>query len=207
MDEDETVKKIRRIYWLWRQGDSLFQDAWLTMFNVHSTECLLTSARRDFQLWKSEERNTWVEREGELSVLFSCSAVSDSLRPRGLQHTRLPCPSPIPGVYSNAYPWAGDAISAGWMTALADPIRSSGAEQQFYKDQSLYLCCSGKGEKGSGWVCSLQLRLPLEGFSAGNCLAPAHTPTINPFLEWEYANHRSCAKVCIYVEIKFGGSL
>ena len=30
-------------------------------------------------------------------LLFSCSAVSNSLRPHGLQHTRLPCPSPSPG--------------------------------------------------------------------------------------------------------------
>ena len=30
------------------------------------------------------------------SVQFSCSVVSDSLRPHGLQHTRLPCPSPAP---------------------------------------------------------------------------------------------------------------
>ena len=36
--------------------------------------------------------------------LFSCSVVSDSLRPRGLQHTRLPCPSPTPGVYPNSCP-------------------------------------------------------------------------------------------------------
>ena len=30
------------------------------------------------------------------SVQFSCSVVSDSLWFRGLQHTRLPCPSPTP---------------------------------------------------------------------------------------------------------------
>ena len=35
---------------------------------------------------------------------FSCSVVSDSLRSYGLQHTRLPCPSPTPGVYSNSCP-------------------------------------------------------------------------------------------------------
>ena len=40
----------------------------------------------------------------QLSVQFSCSAVSDSLRPHGLQHTRLPCPSPTPGAYSNSCP-------------------------------------------------------------------------------------------------------
>ena len=38
------------------------------------------------------------------SVEFSCSVVSDSLGPPGLKHTRLPCPSPIPGVYSNSCP-------------------------------------------------------------------------------------------------------
>ena len=37
------------------------------------------------------------------SVQFSCSVVSDSLRPHGMQHTRPPCPSPIPRVYSNSY--------------------------------------------------------------------------------------------------------
>ena len=35
------------------------------------------------------------------SVQFSRSVVSDSLRPCGLQHARLPCPSPTPRVYSN----------------------------------------------------------------------------------------------------------
>ena len=35
-------------------------------------------------------------------VLFSHSVVSDSLWPHGLQHARLPCPSPTPGAYSNS---------------------------------------------------------------------------------------------------------
>ena len=36
------------------------------------------------------------------SVQFSHSVVSDCLRPHGLQHTRLPCPSPTPGTNSNS---------------------------------------------------------------------------------------------------------
>jgi len=43
----------------------------------------------------------------ELELLvsqFSCSVVSDSLRPHGLQYTRPPCPSPILRVYSNSCP-------------------------------------------------------------------------------------------------------
>ena len=48
------------------------------------------------------------------SVQFSRSVVSDSLQPRGLQHIRLPCPSPTPGIYSNSCPlhwWCHPTIS------------------------------------------------------------------------------------------------
>ena len=38
------------------------------------------------------------------SVQFSHSVMSDSLQPHGLQHTRPPCPSPTPRVYSNSSP-------------------------------------------------------------------------------------------------------
>ena len=38
------------------------------------------------------------------SVQFSCSLVSNPLWPHGLQHARLPCPSPTPGAYPNSCP-------------------------------------------------------------------------------------------------------
>ena len=38
-----------------------------------------------------------------VSVQFSCSVVSDSLLPHGLQHTRLPCPAPTPRAFSNSW--------------------------------------------------------------------------------------------------------
>ena len=40
----------------------------------------------------------------ESSVQFSHSVVSDSLPSHGLQHTRLPCPSPTPGACSDSCP-------------------------------------------------------------------------------------------------------
>ena len=48
------------------------------------------------------------------SVQFSCSVVSDSLWPHGLQHTRPPCPSPTPRARSNSCPsswWCHPTIS------------------------------------------------------------------------------------------------
>ena len=49
------------------------------------------------------------------SVQFSCSVVSDSLRPHESEHTRPPCPSPTPGVHSDwrpSSPWCHPAISS-----------------------------------------------------------------------------------------------
>ena len=49
------------------------------------------------------------------SVQFSCSVVSDSLRPHESQHARPPCPSPTPRVHSNSCPssqWCHPAISS-----------------------------------------------------------------------------------------------
>ena len=37
-------------------------------------------------------------------LLFSPWVLSDSLQPHGLQHARLPCPSPSPRVWSNSCP-------------------------------------------------------------------------------------------------------
>ena len=50
-----------------------------------------------------------------ISFQSSHSVVSDSLRPHGLKHTRPPCPSPTPGVYSNSCPlsrWCHPTISS-----------------------------------------------------------------------------------------------
>ena len=49
------------------------------------------------------------------SVQFSGSVVSDSLWPHELQHARLPCPSPVPGVHPNPCPlsrWGHPTISS-----------------------------------------------------------------------------------------------
>ena len=48
-------------------------------------------------------------------VQFSHSVMCDSLQPHGLQHARLPCPSPTPRAYSNSCPlsqWYHPTISS-----------------------------------------------------------------------------------------------
>ena len=67
---------------------------------------------------KSAPRERTLAQSGQCDislVQFSCSVVSDSLRAHELQHARLPCPSPTPGVHSNSHPsnrWCHPAISS-----------------------------------------------------------------------------------------------
>ena len=59
----------------------------------------------------SRHVNFWVFS----SVQFSHSVLSNSLRPHGLQHTRLPCSSPTPRIYLNLCPlsqWCHPTISS-----------------------------------------------------------------------------------------------
>ena len=58
------------------------------------------------------------------SVQFSCSVISDSLWPHGLQHSRPPCPSPTPRDYSTSCPlsqWCHPTISSSVLTFSSLP--------------------------------------------------------------------------------------
>ena len=52
------------------------------------------------------------------SVWFSRSVMSSSLWPQGLQHTRLPCPSPTPRAYSNS------CLLSWWCHPTSHPLSS-----------------------------------------------------------------------------------
>ena len=56
---------------------------------------------------------------------FSRSVMSNSLRAQGLQHTRLPCPSPTPGACSDSRPlslWCHSTISSSCHPLLLLPL-------------------------------------------------------------------------------------
>ena len=71
------------------------------------------------------------------SVQFSPSVTSDSLRPRELQHTRLPRPSPTPRACSNSCPssqWCHPTISTS-VIPFSSCIQSFPASRSFPMSQ------------------------------------------------------------------------
>ena len=64
--------------------------------------CKFICLHADIQFSSNICWKTVVSPNGFSSVQFSHSVMSNYLRPHGLQHTRLPCPSPTPGAYSDA---------------------------------------------------------------------------------------------------------
>ena len=71
------------------------------------------------------------------SVQFSHSVMSESLWPHGLQHSKPPCPSPTPRVYSNLCPfsrWCHPTISSS-VVPLSSPIQSLPASGSFQMSQ------------------------------------------------------------------------
>ena len=59
-----------------------------------------------------------------LNVQFSYSVMSNSLRPHGLQHATLPCPSPTPGVQAHVH-HIGDVIESSHPLSSPSPLTFS----------------------------------------------------------------------------------
>ena len=67
--------------------------------------CLAFSPKVPLSIPQSfSSSSIWGQAPIKCSVQFSLSVMSDSLQPHELQHARPPCPSPSPGVHSNAHP-------------------------------------------------------------------------------------------------------
>ena len=73
----------------YRQGENTTQN------NKHMKRCSISLIIRKVQIKTTMRYHLTLVRISHL-------VVSDSLRPHGLQHARLPCPSPIPGACSNS---------------------------------------------------------------------------------------------------------
>ena len=104
------------------------------------------------------------------SLQFSCSLMSDSLRPHGPQHARPPCPSPTPGIYPNSCPlsqWCHPIILSSDIP-LASCLHSFPASGSFQMSQ---LFTSGSQSIG---------------VSASTLIFPVNTGLISFSMEWLY---------------------
>ena len=108
-----------RLKWLSSGSNNIHIMEYFTLTNKIKEDSLCTDTENFPKYWKSKIYNcvqyflcvclyinifAWIclkYLEGLLLFLFSCSVMSDFLWPHGLQHTRLPCLSPSPGVCSN----------------------------------------------------------------------------------------------------------
>ena len=139
--------------------------------------------------WKTLGQCNWVDAGTKLtiqnwcSVQFSCSVVSDSLRPHELQHARPPCPSPTPRVHSNSCPssrWCHPTISSP-VVPLPTCLQSFPASGSFQISQ--FFASGGQriGVSASTWWVDTKPLTYLSGsisFTKANFLQNQDTPAL-----------------------------
>ena len=88
------------------------------------------------------------------------SCVRLSLRPHGLQHARLPCPSPTPGAYSNSCPtsrWCPPTISSS-VIPFSSHLQSFPASGSFQMNQFFTTGSQSIGVSASTSVLLMNIR-------------------------------------------------
>ena len=102
-----------------------------------------------------------------INIQFTAVAQSRlTLRPRGLQHARLPCPSPAPGVYPNPCPssrWSHPTI---WFSVVpfSSCLQSFPASGSFPMSQLFELGGQNIGVSASASVLPMNIQ---DGFPLG----------------------------------------
>ena len=95
----------------------------------------------------------------KLSVQFSRSVLSDSLRPHESQHARPPCPSPTPGVHWDSRPsspWCHPAISSFVIPFSSCPQSLPGSES-FPMNQ--HIAWNGQGTRASASAAAVLMHI------------------------------------------------
>ena len=93
-------------------------------------------------------------------ILFSCSVVSKSLQPHGLQYPRPPCPAPTPGVYSNSCPsnwWCHPTISS-FVIPFSSCLQSFSASGSFQMSQFFPTGSQNIGVSASASVLTMNIQ-------------------------------------------------
>ena len=95
-----------------------------------------------------------------ISVQFSRSVMSNSLRPHGLQHARLLCPSLTPGACSNSCPlsrWCHPTISSS-VVSFSSHLQSFPTSGSFQMSQFFTLGGQSIGVSGSASVFPMNIQ-------------------------------------------------
>ena len=94
------------------------------------------------------------------SIPFSCSVMSDSLWLHGLQHARLPCPSPTSSACSNSCPlsqWCHPTILSS-VVPFSSCLQSFPASQSFPVSQFFASGCQSIGASASASVLPVNIQ-------------------------------------------------
>ena len=134
-----------------------------------------------------------------LSVQFSRSGMSNSLRPHESQHARPPCPSPTPGVHSDSRPssqWCHPVISSSVVPISFCP-RSLPASESFPMSQ--HFAWGGQSTEVSASASSFQ-RSPradlLQNGLVGSSCSPTDSNDSSTTLQYKSINSSALSLLC-----------
>ena len=94
-------------------------------------------------------------------LLFSRSVMSGSLWPHGLQHARLPCPSPSPRARSNSCPlnwWHHPTIQPSRLLSSPSPASVSRSVRVFSSESVLHIRWPKNGASASASVLPVSIQ-------------------------------------------------
>ena len=116
-------------------------------------------------LWSSFHIHTWL-LEKPLVQFSSVTQLCPTLRPQGLQHARLPCPSSTLGAYANSCPlsrWCHPTISSS-VVPFSSRLQSFPASGSFQISQFFTSSGQSVGVSASASVLSMNIQgwFPLE---------------------------------------------
>ena len=136
---------------------------WFLVFSQNSAAITTVTFRTFCHLWRKSGTISYHPHLSPFqppAVQFSRSVVSDSLWLRGLQHTKPPCPSPTPRVYSDSCPlnrWCHPTISPS-VIPFSSHLQSFPASGSFQMSQFFASDGQSTGVSGSTSVLPVNIQ-------------------------------------------------